>query len=233
MGGRGDKSGLPKRRPGRPRKNDAIKVVVQSGDEIDLSDSPLAYDDPDPSVTGEIRKAVEAFEARRVKMKVEYGTAFTADAKAMGEERGGHGSVRIPTSWLQNGAVFSHNHPRTGRDAGVLGGTFSKEDLEGWSYYNIRTFRATAAEGTYTITKGKNFDSQGMMQYVEKFEREITSNLKPKVDAINKQYKSGNLTGPQYLAEYNRLFNRSLVERHNALREGRKKYGYDYRLEKR
>ena len=226
MGGRGGSGG-----GGSGRGRGLMREVVSyTGDTIDLSEFPLSYDNPDPAVNGDVRSKVKEFEDKRYKQKIEYGTVIGSDAVSLGEARGGRGSVKIPTSWLNSGQVFSHNHPRAGAQ---LGGTFSIDDLRGFSRTGISTYRATAAEGTYSITKGRNFDSAKALAYFEKVESECRGRYAAALKSVDAAYRRGELTRQQYAESYDREFNRYLVDSHNQLKAGRKTYGYDYRLEKR
>ena len=228
MGGRGGSGGGGS---GRGRGRGLMREVVSyTGDTIDLSEFPLSYDNPDPAVKGDVRSKIQEFEGKRLRAKVEYGTVIGSDAEPLGETRGGRGSVKIPISWLNSGQVFSHNHPRQGAE---LGGTFSLADLQGFSTTNVSTYRATAAEGTYSITKGKNFDGARALAYFNRVDSECRSRYEAAMKAVNASFLRGELTQKQYDERYSKEFNRYLVDSHNQLRAGSKTYGYDYRLEKR
>lgn len=162
----------------RMATNAKNKVVVQSGDEISL-DSPLIYGQKDAAISGDVRTALEAQETKRLKAKTEYGLMFGKSGEpVMSEVHGGKGSVSIPhEAFLIKDGIFTHNHPRGKGDEGVLGGTFSTADMKIFAETPTRTMRASAAEGTYSITKTLSFDKAGFNSYISKIDSTASATL--------------------------------------------------------
>ena len=89
---------------------------------------------------------LESFEKNRLQGKIEYATAVSKNGVVYGEVKGGKGSVRTPVYFDDDGNTFTHIHPR---DNGIFGGTFSDADINVFSNYGVKTYRAVAKEGTY------------------------------------------------------------------------------------
>lgn len=205
------------------------KKGVKSAAGVDLSESPLRYGGSDLALNGKRRAAVEAFESRYASAKIENGATFDADGNITEKRRGGKGSVKTSIAALSKADTFSQNHPR---EDGVLGGTFSGADLSNFTKYtNVKTYRATAKEGTYSISKGSNFDAAGFRNYFTKEFSSIKSAGDTNLRSINKRFNSTNYE--TYLHEFRSGQNKMLVDLHNALIKGQKQYGYTYTLERR
>lgn len=196
-------------------------------DVIDLTNSPLTYGQKDAALTGEARKAVEAFEDKRWKNKIEYSQLIKNDGTVVESNKGGKGSV-ASSIWAHNQAdVLTHNHPR---EPGVIGGTFSPGDLNNFSKFKQTTYRATAKEGTYSISKGTNFDSKLAGAY-NLFAKKNAADLSAKAKDLTKSFKDKKITYEQYRKSYRGLVNENLVNYHNWLLSNQKTYGYTYTLE--
>lgn len=240
MGGRGGGSGF--------NNHDILReLTAQDGSTMDLHDFPLRYGLPE-TLSAKERAAVDAFEQKRYKNKIEYGTLITVDGQSLIEKKGGSGSVKMPSYLYAKASVMSHNHPRSGNEVGTLGGTFSGQDLETFGKTGIYTMRATALEGTYSITKVPgSFDRQGLNSYYRqintKAEATYNANMKAPTaayKAVEARFKAGQATYAEVKAAYSTYlqaahyeFNRQLVAQHNALLAGQKQYGYTYTLERR
>lgn len=207
-------------------------VTVQSGATVQL-DQPLVYGAKDPAVTGAVRTAIEAQETKRLTAKVEYAYVADQNGNQIGSERrGGAGSVSTPLWYFQQDATFTHNHPRNNtNEAGYLGGTFSNADLYSFSSTRIRTFRASAAEGTYSISKTSAFHARQFMRYANSLDKTATSNHKARVNKLAADVSSGKLTWSAYKQQTSNSFNSMLIELHNGLLAGQAQYGYTYTLE--
>ena len=236
--GRGNSGLSPK------SKNSITSLSLGDGTKIDLSDFPLTYGEKDAYVDGDRRKAIEEFESKRFTAKIEFGRVVDKDGNVLCDNKGSKGSCRLDYTALQSeGGVATHNHPRTGSEAGELGGTFSQADLRIVAHRKISTMRATAAEGTYSLTKQPGFNSEGFMRYVDgsyaklrtAYEAEVRG-LGEKLHAAYKNTSSATETKDLY-ESYQRdsksAFNRMLVGMHNSLLDGQKQYGYSYSLEQR
>ena len=211
----------------------AITAVGSDGKDIDLSGSPLHYGNKDPNLSGKVRKSIEEFENKRYNNKIEFSRFVDANGNVIEDNRGGKGSVRASFYAHQNAEAMSHNHPRSGMAVGALGGTFSDGDLNNFVKFNQSPYRATASEGTYSISKLKGFDSKGFKQYYTREYSKNRSAFKQTVSGLNKSYKSGGMSWDDYHANYVKSFNSYLVSLHNSLRSGQKLYGYHYTLERR
>ena len=204
------------------------ELKLPDGSKIEF-DGELRYGDKDKTVTGAVRQNIESWENRRRKNKIEYAYSVDRDGNPVGPERkGGSGSVRTPYSYHGEGTTFTHIHPR---GAGILGGTFSEGDLQNFAYNRGVTSRAAAKEGTYSISKGPNFDSKGFMQYVRQVHRDIDSSTSAQAKAVTKQARDGKITHAETMQQLGKISNNHLIALHNKYLEGQKKYGYIYTLE--
>ena len=210
------------------------KVVVQSGDEISL-DSPLIYGQKDAAISGDVRTALEAQETKRLKAKTEYGLMLNRFGNPVGPEvHGGKGSVSMPYyTFLTKDGIFTHNHPRGKGDEGVLGGTFSTADMKTFAETPTRTMRASASEGTYSITKTLSFDKAGFNSYISKIDSTASATLEKANTNLLNDAKMGKVSYSDYMQKFNNNFNNYLVEVHNGMIAGQKQYGYNYTLEER
>ena len=211
----------------------AVSAVGADGTNIDLSSSPLHYGGPDPNLTGEARTTIEDFEGRRWKNKIEFSRFIDADGNIVEDNRGGKGSVKASLNARLTADIMSHNHPRSGSEAGLLGGTFSTADLNNFAQYNQTTYRATAAEGTYSISKLEGFDKSGFSQYVKSENSKNHAAYESTMTTLNSSYQAGNLKYSDYASAAHKAFNTYLVAEHNSWRAGQKLYGYHYTLERR
>lgn len=203
---------------------------MPNGSKIEF-EGTLKYDGDDKAVTGTARQTITSWEKKRVKAKIEYGYAVDENGNPLGTEvRGGKGSVRVPLKFHDTeNAIFTHVHPR---GDGMLGGTFSSADLRNFSVFKNKTVRATAKEGTYSISKTKNFDVQGFNSYVRKCEREFKTSISTKRTELEQKYRGSKMTWSEYKKESAKNFNSALVDLHNKYSAGQKAYGYTYTLEK-
>lgn len=206
------------------------ELVLPNGSKIEF-EGTLHYDGDDKALTGKARAAVTGWEAKRVKNKIEYAFAVDADGNPVGAEvKGGKGSVRTPRYYLDNnGGAFTHIHPR---GDGMLGGTFSGADLRNFAARSTKTTRAAAKEGTYSISKGKGFDAAGFRSFAARADAEFSANYRKRSSVAGKAYREGKMSYGDYLKANAKAFNTALVELHETLRGGQKKYGYTYTLEK-
>lgn len=211
----------------------AVSATGADGTSIDLSGSPLHYGGKDPNLTGAVRTAIEEFENKRWKNKIEYSRFVDANGSVIEENRGGKGSVRATLHARMSAEAMTHNHPRTGDESGLLGGTFSTSDLNNFVRFSQTTYRATAAEGTYSISKLKGFDSRNFKQYYTSESAKNRGAYSTTMTNLNSSYRSGSMSYDDYRAEAHRAFNTYLVAEHNSLRAGQKLYGYHYTLERR
>ncbi len=225
MGGRGASSAS--RRGGGA----SGEPTLPNGQKIEF-EGTLHFDGDDKALIGRARQAIESWEKKRVGNKIEFGYAVDADGNPVGSEaKGGKGSVRVPRNFHDNpGGTFTHNHPR---GDGELGGIFSGADLSNFARFSQRICRATAKEGTYSISKGKNFDSYGFRSYISSCQKKHKRFLREKAKSLGTAYMGGTISRTEYMSGSSKAFNSYLVELHESYRAGQSKYGYTYTLEKR
>lgn len=211
-----------------------IAVVLDKLDlgseSIDLSSSPLTYGDNDAALTGAARKSVEAFEDKRYKNKIEYSELIMDDGTVVESNKGGKGSVRSSIAARMKADVLTHNHPR---EDGILGGTFSDTDLSNFGKYHQTTYRATTKEGTYSISKGKNFNGKELVSAYKSFMNTNDRNLSHAMKKLRDNYIDGKLSRAEFMSANKSAFNKSLVKLHNWLSDNQANYGYTYTLERR
>lgn len=214
------------------------ELTAPDGSKIDLSEYPLKTGAKDATLTGDARKALEAFENRRYKNKIEYSYFIDADGNLIGKEnKGGKGSVKASYEARMTATAMSHNHPRSGNETGTIGGTFSEADIRNFVRYNQKTYRATALEGTYSISKGQKFDGAGLNRYFQSENAKIRSAARKKADKAYSAYKSvanqffsGKATYEEakaaekkYTQDIKKINNETFVGFHNVLLNGQKK----------
>lgn len=211
---------------GFPAKTD---ITGQDGTKIDLGGMALQYGPKDSTLSGEVRGKLEAQENKRLNAKIEYAITLDADGNQVGEERrGGKGSVRPHVA--QDGYI-THNHPRPGRETGMLGGTFSHGDIEHICKHGERTMRASAAEGTYSISKAPNFNARGMLQWHKQAYAESRRTYAEESKRLQRAFDRGEMTFEQATAANKVAMNQHLVRMHNALAANAERFGYTYTLE--
>ena len=206
------------------------ELVLPDGSKIEF-DGTIEYDGNDKTLTGQARKSVESWEAKRANMKVEYGYAVDANGNPIGNEiRGGKGSVRVPITYHENSQAFTHIHPR---GDGMLGGTFSSADLRNFANRKNTTVRAVAKEGTYSISKTSNFNATEFNKFANSADATFNRNLLATSRKLQKDYYDKKISYDDYKLQSAKAFNTELVNLHNTYRSNQKKYGYTYTLEKR
>lgn len=208
------------------------ELILPNGSKAEF-DGELKYYEKDKSITGAQRANLETWEKKRTTAKVEYSICYDDNGNQIGrEKRGGKGSVRPDYNAYISDGVGTHNHPRS--SDGLLGGTFSLADGNYFVKSKNKSFRASASEGTYCITKGKNFDKNETIKYFKECDAEFQINYRKRVNATKQKYKSGGFASDSdYLNELAKDFNTSLVELHNEYKKGENRCGYTYTLEKR
>ena len=114
-----------------------------------------------------------------------------------------------------------------------MGGTFSDMDIVAWAGGNGMSIRAVAKEGTYSISKGKNFNGSGMKKWYTQASNQRLNEYTKRATSLKKDLTNGKITYKQYVGEKQKAFNTSLVDMHNDLMKNQSVYGYNYYLEKR
>lgn len=206
------------------------ELVLPTGSPIEF-DGELFFDGDDVNLSGQARTSIENWESRRRGAKIEFAYAVTEDGTQIDREmKGGKGSVRVSRAMHDtDNCAFTHNHPRSD---GMLGGTFSSADLRNFANYKNKTVRATAKEGTYSMSKGKNFDRAGFNQFVSDADSTFVKKVNSNQRTLNNKYRNNEMSYSDYTKQSAKAFNTALVELHETYRKGQKKYGYTYTLEK-
>lgn len=190
---------------------------ITIGDDKISFDGTLKYGKDNLAET--VRKNIENWEKKRVKNKIEYAIVLDANGNVIGTEiKGGKSSAKIPASYTATpNSIMSHVHPR---GSGVLGGTFSYADVRSFANNNLQTIRATAKEGTYSMSKTPKFNKDGFKQYAQEVEKRVGGKLKEARNTLQTDVFYGKLNSVEANKRYNKAFNNALVELHNAYRDG-------------
>ena len=210
-------------------KSGAMQVTAQNGKTVYLS-SPLVYGKRDklPIPSGNL----DAWEkANKNANRNEQVLVLANDGSAIFTTSGGKNSAGIPASVMYKATVLTHTHPR-GSMTRQIGGTFSTKDMETFNKIrNLKTIRAVAAEGTYSMTKSANFNPHKFRLMV----RDINNSYKvmqAKCAAFGVDLMTGKIDQHTYYKSTEKVFNAWLVDSHNALLKNRRKCGYSYSLER-
>lgn len=210
-------------------KSGAMQVTAQNGKTVYLS-SPLVYGKRDKlSIPSDNLDTWE--KANKNSSRNEQAVVLADDGSILFTTSGGKNSANIPSSVLYKTAVLSHTHPR-GTMSRQIGGTFSTQDMKVFNTFkNMKTIRAVAAEGTYSMTKGANFNSHKFRLMV----RDINNSYKvmqAKCAAFGVDLMTGKIDQHTYYKSTEKVFNAWLVDSHNELMKNRRKCGYSYSLER-
>ena len=209
-------------------------VIAQSGNKINLFNTPLVYG-IDKNITAAQRKTLEAQEKKRETALREHALLVGQNGSVAGAEvNGGSGSCQIPMGWSwKPGAILTHNHPRGSGEDWLIGGTFSGADLRLFASGKYGAIRASAAEGTYSISKNPGFDADGFKKYARSISAAATKKRNQLLKIAQQDCASNKITYKDYCKANNKTFNEMLIEVHNGLIAGQQKYGYSYALERR
>lgn len=228
MGGRSGSSG---------RGGSASRIKEIGGGYIDLGDMRLQYGRRE-KFNEDIRGKLDKFENEVYTKNREHMLLLDKDGKEISRTVGRTDRVSASSDSDWDSAVeMSHNHPRR---PGLLGGSFSAVNEDGsgdlavfTAHQNLKTMRATAKEGTYSMTKRKNFDGEGLKTAATNAFRDITANAQKEHRALKKMAEKGEITKIQYHEGLNRINNKAFIQKHNWYLANQSKYGYNYKLERR
>lgn len=198
---------------------------------------PIEYTGLDSALSGAQRSTVEGFERAHLTSDVEHGMLVDENGvKVWDGSDGNNGSVSFRDGFQAAGnaqnLVLTHNHPRS--EDGVMGGSFSQGDLGVFvTHDNVKTMRASAAEGSYSITKSSNFDGNGFYADMKKTRANARRAETRRNNAIERQARMEGWSWERARQAYAASFNQFLTTMHNAYIAGQQKYGYTYNLERR
>ena len=217
----------------------ATTVVTQGGITLDLTKTPLVMGQKEKEVQGALRTALETQENKRRYAKIEYGMHYDDNGNPiMPEKRGGKNGVGMPYWAYQRATAMTHNHPRGKGEEGNIGGTFSVEDMSTFTKFNnLKTMRAAAPEGTYSITKSKNFNAKGFSSFARSSSNQRDKEYKDTIKKLSMTFAQEQQAGQnpsyrKYKRDCSKAFNKMLIDCHNDLISGQKQYGYSYTLER-
>ncbi|MBP5304585.1 MAG: hypothetical protein J6Z02_01935 [Lachnospiraceae bacterium] len=203
-------------------------LTLPSGETIDLTESPLTYGEKDSMVSGKVRDVLESFENNRHLAKVEYNRLIDSEGNIIEENKGGKGSVGASNRARLAADIVTHNHPG---DPEGLGGTFSDKDLSNMVEFGQTTYRATAKEGTYSISKGKGFQGDNLVKAYKVQQAKTFDAAQKAHDSLHNDYAWSKISYTEYQSGVWKINNKMLVEDHNWLLANQKTYGYTYTLE--
>lgn len=231
MGGRGSKGA---KSMATPRKKNRAK-----SEQDNLPTDRLTYGEKDPHIDSGTRAVIEEFENQRRSAKIEYNMSVDSKGIRRDMNKGGRTSCSVSRYWLDNCVSHTHNHPlglvANGYDIRYeLGGTFSVADLKNFFTTNCPNYRATAAEGTYSISKLPNTDGGGALLAYQRAQKAIIGANKARVDKLNEKFlqSDGAMRYEDYLTEHAKIWSTALIEMHNWLLNNQSKYNYYYTLER-
>ena len=224
-----------------------MSIVDTDGTVVDLP-SELRYG---TDKGANLPQSVSDFENRRASSKIEYGFLATATGKVLEECRGGKSRVLMTERLYAKADIFTHIHPG---DRGLMSGTLSPTDLEDIGKYRVATIRAVAKEGTYSLSKGENFDASIEQAYRKAYDRlsakadKDISEANAQAEALrvklNFDYRLGKISYSELQTQWKAIDsdyekacaianNKYLLGLHNWLLQNQKRFGYTYALEKR
>lgn len=228
MGGRGASIG---KRFGSYATSGQITI---GNNETCYFDGELKYGNNDVYMSETVRTIAKYWENKRLKNKIEYALVLDSNGNEVGygEIKGSKNKTSIPNNYLDvDNSTLTHIHPR---EDGMFGGSFSYGDMVGLTKHeNLKTIRAVAKEGTYSMTKNKNFNSTEAIKYFKSINQRNDSIFIPKLKQLTNDYRSGKMQWNEYDKEWKKINNNALIDLHNGYLAGQKQYGYKYTLEKR
>lgn len=151
---------------------------------------------------------------RMANERVEYGYIIDKNGKMVAGAKGTSGSVGIAYD-NQEGTTVTHNHP------GSYGGTFSDGDINHLTMAKLKSIRAVAKEGTYSMKATKRANPIGLNKALAKDLKNI--HIKARINANNATSKVTNKRKAKIVERKAYTDTVSDWYKTNA-----KKYGYTY-----
>lgn len=221
-------------------------VKTRGGVDLDLTDSPLEVSTTQ-FLPESLKYVKQGFETRHKGDRTESAKLVAKDGSSLGEFKGSESRTRIPAQIFAQADVLTHIHPR-GSGEHLIGGTFSEADFEGFCHpvSHIQIMRAAAQEGIYTMkVDDKTFDRKAFLAEWKKREKgikathqDVYDSWESKKQEYDTKFTSGEIDYPEYSRLYDEAtlaeeleFNKEEVERHNALLDMQKDFGFEYGLE--
>lgn len=200
--------------------------------DVDLTGMRLNYGEIDKTIPSKVRDGMVWFRDKYINNQREYGVTYYENGTIVEDVT--VGDAHSVNTYYMPGVphqTTGHIHPRVDRP-NVLGGTFSETDLKSFLHDEYDTKYADAKEGRYIITKGKNYNHDGLMNYFRNAQKINSNKYGKELASIDHAYYSGEIDYATSEVMKDRAFNRYLVRQHNDLLAGRRKYGYSYTLER-
>lgn len=205
----------------------APKAISLEGYEFDGN---LEYYENDPNLSQEQRISLTEWESREFKYGTEYAIAIDAKGNVLGTAEGDPDKVYVsPSLKDKGGTVISHSHIRES-NSGILGGTFSYNDMGDLLSHNYSTIRAVSVEGVYSLSKLDAFDAlgfNGMAVRTDKMFNDMASRIDKAYDDAVSAGEDKTSAWKTYAREYNNI----LLWMHNEYKAYEAEYGYYYTLE--
>ena len=143
--------------------------------------------------------------------EVEYGYMIDKNGKVVAGARGTKTGVGIHYEGSQEGFTVTHNHPDG------YGGTFSGADINHLTTQKLKSIRAVAREGTYSITakKGANYD--GLNRALARDLNKVATSGSVKASKVRAKGGNGNSVRKAYVDELHKWYQKNAS-----------KYGFTY-----
>lgn len=172
----------------------------------------------------------KAVEAKTVNRKTEKMTVIDDDGNVTFEKSGGRGSVRFTTeqAMAMSGKTITHNHP------GEFGGTFSSADVSVFTEYGLKSIRAVAKEGTYSLEKTENATLKSGREFRSEYQRiesRSTREIKSTYRDLKNQVMSGKMSADAANKQLNDKRTQVCNEHHEYIKRVAESYGYRYYYE--
>lgn len=172
----------------------------------------------------------KAVEAKTVKRKTEKMTVIDDDGNVVFEKSGGKGSVSFSRgqAMAMEGKTITHNHP------GEFGGTFSHADVNVFTKYGLKSIRAVAKEGTYSIEKTQKATPQSGKKFRDEYreiERKGTSALNSLYKKIKSKFMRGEISADSANEQLGDKRTQICNEHHEYIKRVAESYGYRYYYE--
>ena len=145
--------------------------------------------------------------------EVEYGYMVDENGKVVAGAKGTKHSVAIAYDGSEKGFTVTHNHPSG------YGGTFSGADISHLTVAELKSIRAVAREGTYSITAKKNANYMGLNRALAKDINKINVRGATKYMKAKATGKSNNVARKAYVDEMHKWYQKNAS-----------KYGFTYKF---